>query len=92
MHYVHCIHVRLSYVINFYFTLLKMQFAWFVDYIDVKNINLQIKTCFLNLYQKFFKNIKTAKKHKNTCFLNFYKNIKNFYIYDFTCDFANNEC
>ena len=25
------------------------------------------------------KNIKTAKKHKNTCFLNCYKNIKNFF-------------
>ena len=30
--------------------------------------------------------IKTAKKHKNTCFLNCYKNIKNiFYIYDVYC-------
>ena len=51
--------------------------------IDVKNINLQIKN--KNVFMMFFytfiktffltciKDIKAAKKHKNTCFLNCYK-------------------
>ena len=54
----------------------KQQQLAYLLIVDVKNINLQIKTL-KNMFFTFFiktflktciTNIKTAKKHKNTCF------------------------